>query len=70
MKQLNIVKNFKIYAIISVILVAAGLAALVSAPFGVNMFNLDIDFAGGCLAGTDACVQIVHANLAVETSSG
>ena len=42
MKQLNIVKNFKIYAIISIVLVAAGLAALVSAPFGINMFNLDI----------------------------
>lgn len=47
MKKLNIVKNFKIYAIISILLVAAGLAALVCAPFGVNMFNLDIDFAGG-----------------------
>ncbi|MBQ2911163.1 MAG: protein translocase subunit SecF [Clostridia bacterium] len=47
MKKLNIVKNFRIYAIISIALVAAGLVALVAAPFGINMFNLDIDFAGG-----------------------
>ena len=47
MKKFDIVKNFKIFAIISIILVAAGLAGLLCAPFGVNLFNLDIDFAGG-----------------------
>ena len=46
-KQLGIANKFKVYGLISIVLVAAGLAGLVTAPFGVNMFNLDIDFAGG-----------------------
>lgn len=47
MKNFSATKNFKYCAILSVVLVAAGLAALIAAPFGANLFNLDIDFAGG-----------------------
>lgn len=47
MKKFSVTKNFKIYVIISIIMVSVGLAALVLAPFGVNLFNLDIEFAGG-----------------------
>lgn len=46
-KNFDFVKSFKICAAISIVLVAAGLVALIAAPFGVNLFNLDIDFAGG-----------------------
>ena len=47
LKTFSATKNFKYCAILSVLLVAAGLVALLAAPFGVNLFNLDIDFAGG-----------------------
>ncbi len=47
MKNFSATKNFKYCAILSIVLVAAGLAALIAAPFGANLFNLDIDFAGG-----------------------
>lgn len=45
--KFQIVKNFKIFAVISVLLCAVGLVSLIALPFGVNLFNLDIDFAGG-----------------------
>ena len=46
-KHFPILKNFKIFGGISVILVATGLVALILLPFGKNLFNLSIDFAGG-----------------------
>ena len=46
-KRPAILKNFKIFGGISVILVATGLVALILLPFGKNLFNLSIDFAGG-----------------------
>ena len=42
-----IVKNIKIFGLISVLLCAVGLVSLLILPFGVNLFNLAIDFAGG-----------------------
>ena len=42
-----ILKNFKIFGIISILLCATGLVGLLALPFGQNLFNLDIDFAGG-----------------------
>lgn len=42
-----VIKNFKIFGGISVLLVATGLVALIMLPFGHNLFNLSIDFAGG-----------------------
>ena len=42
-----ILKNFKIFGIISILLCATGLVALIALPFGQNFFNLSIDFAGG-----------------------
>ena len=46
-KHFPILKNFKIFGGISVVLVATGLVALILLPFGKNLFNLSIDFAGG-----------------------
>ena len=40
LKTFSATKNFKYCAILSVLLVAAGLVALLAAPFGVNLFNL------------------------------
>lgn len=45
--KLNIVNKFNIFGIIALVLVAVGLVSLILLPFGVNFFNLDIDFAGG-----------------------
>ena len=42
-----VIKNFKIFGGISVLLVATGLVAIILLPFGKNLFNLSIDFAGG-----------------------
>ena len=45
--KFEIVKNFKIFAIISLVLIAPGLIGLITLPFGINLFNMDIDFIGG-----------------------
>ena len=42
-----VIKNSKSFGGISVLLVATGLVALILLPFGKNLFNLSIDFAGG-----------------------
>lgn len=46
-RKFQIVKNFKIFGIISVLLCATGLVALLGLPFGFNLFNFTIDFVGG-----------------------
>ncbi|MGN1014180.1 MAG: protein translocase subunit SecF [Butyricicoccus sp.] len=45
--KFSIVKKFPIFAIISLILIAPGLVGLVTLPFGLNLFNMDVDFVGG-----------------------
>lgn len=42
-----VLKNFKIFGSISILLVLTGLVSLILLPFGQNFFNLSIDFAGG-----------------------
>ena len=46
-RHFSIVKKFPIFAIISLILIAPGLVGLVTLPFGLNLFNMDVDFVGG-----------------------
>ena len=46
-QRFAILKNFKIFGAISALLVVTGLVALILLPFGKNLFNLSIDFAGG-----------------------
>lgn len=45
--RFSIVKKFPIFLVISLILIAPGLVGLVTLPFGVNLFNMDVDFVGG-----------------------
>lgn len=45
--RFDIIKRFKIFAILSVVLMAPGLVGLITLPFGINLFNMDIDFIGG-----------------------
>lgn len=46
-KLLHFVNRRKIFAGISVLLCITSVVALILLPFGVTLFNLDIDFAGG-----------------------
>lgn len=45
--KFSIVKKFPIFAVISLILIAPGLIGLITLPFGLNLFNMDVDFVGG-----------------------
>lgn len=49
MKQgkFSIIKKFPIFALIALIAIAPGLVGLVTLPFGMNLFNMDVDFIGG-----------------------
>ncbi len=46
-RTFSFVKHFRIFLIISLILVITGVVGLVTLPFGVNLFNMDVDFLGG-----------------------
>lgn len=46
-KTFDFVKNFKFTGLISIFLALTGLVGLLLAPFGVSLFNFDIDFVGG-----------------------
>lgn len=48
-KEFKFVKNFKYCIIISCVLMAAGIAGVAALPFGVNLFNFNIDFLGGTI---------------------
>lgn len=39
--------HFKVFAIISILFISVGLVGLILLPFGVQLFNFDIDFLGG-----------------------
>ncbi len=43
----SFIKNFRWFGLISLVLVAAGVVSLLLLPFGVTLFNMDIDFLGG-----------------------
>ncbi len=46
-RTFSFTKHFKVFGIISLVLVIVGFVALVLQPFGVTLFNFDIDFVGG-----------------------
>ena len=43
----SFVKHFKIFLIVSALLIVTGVVGLVTLPFGLNLFNMDVDFLGG-----------------------
>ena len=45
--KFSFTKHLKIFAVISLLLVIVGIIGLVCIPFGVYLFNFDIDFLGG-----------------------
>ena len=58
LKNFSFVKNFKLFLIISAILVVVGVVGLVTLPFGVNLFNMDVDFLGGVTMTYDFGEQV------------
>ena len=46
-KTFSFVKHFKIFLIVSLVLIITGVVGLVTLPFGLNLFNMDVDFLGG-----------------------
>jgi preprotein translocase SecF subunit len=47
MRSFSFTKHFKIFAIISAVMIAAGLVGLILSLFNVKVFNYDVDFTGG-----------------------
>ena len=47
MKNFSFTKNFKFTSIIAALFVSVGIIGLILLPFGVQLFNFDIDFVGG-----------------------
>lgn len=45
--KFNVVKKFSLFLVISLLLTVIGFAGVTALPFGVNIFNTDIDFIGG-----------------------
>ncbi len=78
--KLNIVNKSNVFFLIGVVFALIGLVSLILLPFGVNLFNLDIDFAGGTTmtysmhkqldkAELDNITAIVEKATGVEVSS-
>ena len=78
----SFVKHFNLFLIISAILIVTGVIGLVTLPFGLNLFNMDVDFLGGVTmtydlgeqADTDAVEDlargVLEGNLSSVTTSG
>ena len=52
-RRIGFVSKGRITAVISVVLCITAIVSLILLPFGVNLFNLDIDFAGGVVIEYD-----------------
>ncbi len=81
-KTFSFVGHFKLFLIIAGLLVITGVVGLVALPFGLNLFNMDVDFLGGVTmtydlgqeADTDAvealAEDILEGKLSSVTTSG
>ena len=54
----SFIGHFKLFLIISAILIVTGLMGLVTLPFGLNLFNMDVDFLGGVTMTYDLGEQV------------
>ncbi len=52
-RRIGFVSKGKITAVVSTVLCITAVVSLILLPFGVNLFNLDIDFAGGVVLEYD-----------------
>ena len=74
MRNFSFTGHIKLFGVISVLLVAAGLIGLLLLPFGVRLFHFDIDFVGGTTmqyelhTPVDAAVTADIASIAQEVT--
>ena len=66
-RRIGFVSKGKIVAIISILLCITAIVSLILLPFGVNLFNLDIDFAGGVVLEYDIG-QTVTSDISAQVS--
>ncbi len=66
-RRIGFVSKGKIVAIISILLCITAVVSLILLPFGVNLFNLDIDFAGGVVLEYDIG-QTVTSDISAQVS--
>ena len=57
-RTFSFVKHFKIFLLIGIIFMATGIIGIVTLPFGVNLFNMDVDFLGGVTTTYDLGQQV------------
>lgn len=62
-RSFSFTKHFKVFAIISIVLVLPGLIGLISALFGTSLFNFDVDFTGGT-----SCNYNLHTEVGRDTT--
>ena len=62
-KTFSFVGHFKLFLIISAILIVVGVVGLITLPFGLNLFNMDVDFLGGDTATFDLGEQVNTADV-------
>ena len=66
-RRIGFVSKGRIVAIISIVLCITAVVSLILLPFGVNLFNLDIDFAGGVVLEYDVG-QTVTGDISAQVS--
>ncbi len=66
-RRIGFVSKGKIAAVVSTILCITAIVSLILLPFGVNLFNLDIDFAGGVVLEYDIG-QTVDSDISSQVS--
>ncbi len=57
-RSFSFTKNFRFISIIAALFVIVGLVGLLLLPFGVQLFNFDIDFVGGTTMQFDLHVPV------------
>jgi preprotein translocase SecF subunit len=57
-RTFSFVGHFKLFLVISALLVVTGVVGLVTLPFGLNLFNMDVDFLGGVTMTYDLGTQV------------
>ncbi len=59
-KLIPVVGKFKITGLISIILCVVGVVSVILLPFGVSLFNLDLDFVGGVTMEYEMGTQVTR----------
>ena len=63
LKELDFVKSYKITSLIAIVFMAVGLISLLCLPFGVHLFNYDVDFIGGTTLQYDLHIEVTPVSI-------